>query len=292
MWICKKCNEEIEDSFDACWKCQNFLEKKVENSDEHQIEVGKENKKKVIILNETLKIYQDNGLTKLLDTSLPLDSEITIGEVEENNAVEVFLPDSTKAFIDGNEMLNIIQLAWTVRETIVYEAPDQESESKILKKGEELEILNEIDNTRKIGNLSTGEKWVRIRLRRSQISFMKHNTEMVTEESVYDFIAELIGEEESKESIVKKLTEQGVSQKKAIYFFDEINEEINTYKASPQGKLDSKKASQRKILWGIFWVIGGSVATLISMESGGSSYTIFYGAILYGGYDIIKGILG
>ena len=22
MWICKKCNEDNEDSFDACWKCQ------------------------------------------------------------------------------------------------------------------------------------------------------------------------------------------------------------------------------------------------------------------------------
>ena len=21
MWTCKKCNEEIEDVFDACWKC-------------------------------------------------------------------------------------------------------------------------------------------------------------------------------------------------------------------------------------------------------------------------------
>tara|TARA_B100000795_G_scaffold199152_1_gene152986 strand:+ start:126 stop:464 length:339 start_codon:yes stop_codon:yes gene_type:complete len=24
MWICEKCNEEHEDSFDSCWKCQNL----------------------------------------------------------------------------------------------------------------------------------------------------------------------------------------------------------------------------------------------------------------------------
>ena len=24
MWICEKCKEENEDSFDSCWKCQTF----------------------------------------------------------------------------------------------------------------------------------------------------------------------------------------------------------------------------------------------------------------------------
>ena len=30
MWICKKCKEEHQDSFDTCWKCQEISEKKDE----------------------------------------------------------------------------------------------------------------------------------------------------------------------------------------------------------------------------------------------------------------------
>ena len=33
MWICKKCNEDLEDTFDACWKCSNIDEWKVDTAD-------------------------------------------------------------------------------------------------------------------------------------------------------------------------------------------------------------------------------------------------------------------
>ena len=26
MWVCKKCNEKLEDNFDSCWKCYEFSE--------------------------------------------------------------------------------------------------------------------------------------------------------------------------------------------------------------------------------------------------------------------------
>ena len=39
MWICKKCNEENEDSFDACWKCfdKSDLLKKIEDTEEEKL---------------------------------------------------------------------------------------------------------------------------------------------------------------------------------------------------------------------------------------------------------------
>ena len=39
MWVCKKCNEENEDNFDSCWKCQTFSEKGAEKSIDHQKQV-------------------------------------------------------------------------------------------------------------------------------------------------------------------------------------------------------------------------------------------------------------
>ena len=48
MWICKKCKEENEDTFDACWSCQKFSKKsykKTENNhpeNEHIIGIQSE----------------------------------------------------------------------------------------------------------------------------------------------------------------------------------------------------------------------------------------------------------
>lgn len=29
MWICKKCNEELEDEFDSCWNCSDISEEEL-----------------------------------------------------------------------------------------------------------------------------------------------------------------------------------------------------------------------------------------------------------------------
>ena len=44
MWICEKCNEEHEDVFDSCWKCQNLkiklddVKRTIEDGEEDVIE--------------------------------------------------------------------------------------------------------------------------------------------------------------------------------------------------------------------------------------------------------------
>ena len=40
MWICKKCNEENEDSFDSCWKCQEESEVGLKKSQIYHDEIG------------------------------------------------------------------------------------------------------------------------------------------------------------------------------------------------------------------------------------------------------------
>ena len=39
MWLCKKCKEELEDSFDACWSCGYEKGNKIELEEENTIEL-------------------------------------------------------------------------------------------------------------------------------------------------------------------------------------------------------------------------------------------------------------
>lgn len=64
-----------------------------------------EQNQKAILANRIPKIYQDSHLSALLNVSLPIDSEIEIGEVVGENAVRVILPDSTIGFVHGDEVL-------------------------------------------------------------------------------------------------------------------------------------------------------------------------------------------
>lgn len=45
MWICKKCGEENEDSFDTCYKCLTFSEEGASKSVDYQKKLAKENLK-------------------------------------------------------------------------------------------------------------------------------------------------------------------------------------------------------------------------------------------------------
>jgi hypothetical protein len=48
------------------------------------------------------------------------------------------------------------------------------------------------------------------------------------------------------------------------------------------------------IKWGLIWLVGGGFITLATYEAAanGGSYFVLWGAMLYGGYRILKGLLG
>jgi len=62
MWICKKCKEENEDTFDSCWNCQTISEKDLKKVSDIQIEL-KENDAKLVKCNHCGKeTRNDNPL--------------------------------------------------------------------------------------------------------------------------------------------------------------------------------------------------------------------------------------
>ena len=47
------------------------------------------------------------------------------------------------------------------------------------------------------------------------------------------------------------------------------------------------------IKWGIIWLVGGGFITLATYEAAanGGSYFVLWGAMIYGGYRVLKGLL-
>lgn len=247
-----------------------------------------EENKKAIIVNKVPKIYQDNSLELPLDVSLPVDSEIEIAEVEENNAVKVILPDSSIGYIHGDEELHIIQPSWTINETKVYNSPDELATPQIiLKKGQEFELLNFVEDS--------DNEWFRIRLPGNQIGYIRGGVEVITEDSLIEAIGELIGEDTSEEKIVRNFTKQGVPEEKVRGYYHEINRLAAEYIESPEVRKELAGQFSKRIFYGILWVIGGTIASVASYEAasaGGGMYFVFYGAIIWGVIDIIRGFVG
>ncbi len=54
----------------------------------------------------------------------------------------------------------------------------------------------------------------------------------------------------------------------------------------------AQAAAKREMLMGVLWLGGGGIVTLItySAASSGGAYAVFWGAIAYGGFRLLRGI--
>ena len=239
---------------------------------------------KAIIVDKPPKFYKDRELTRPLTISLPRDSEYEIGEVE-GNAVKVILPDRTEAYIHGEEQIVLVQPAWAIEETKVYDRPDEDASfPTILKKGDAFELLNLLEDT--------NEQWLRVKLPDKQIKYMRGNVIVMTQDGIIEDMGKMMGEGQSEESIVKEFTKQGAPEQLVRDFYTEIARLAEEYRNSPEGKKNISSQASKRILYGLLWAAGGAIATFAGMEaaSGGGTYFVFWGAIVYGGFLIIRGI--
>jgi len=58
MWICKKCNEENEDSFDTCWKCQEESDVGLKKSQIYHDNIGIKDKQDKAEIEKEKIIYE------------------------------------------------------------------------------------------------------------------------------------------------------------------------------------------------------------------------------------------
>lgn len=101
---------------------------------------------------------------------------------------------------------------------------------------------------------------------------------------VYEYAADLmINEKMSALETKKMLLENGVDEKSASVIVNNLEKQIE----------DAKKGRANKdMLYGALWCIGGIVVTAVtySSASGGGTYVVAWGAILFGAIQFFKGL--
>lgn len=84
----------------------------------------------------------------------------------------------------------------------------------------------------------------------------------------------LVVEKKNSKDVQSALVEKGLSENAAFTIVNNLELEIKNSK---------KEAGKKDMLYGALWCVGGTVATLANIGF------IFWGAILFGGIQFIKG---
>jgi hypothetical protein len=94
--------------------------------------------------------------------------------------------------------------------------------------------------------------------------------------------------------IIKELEKQGWSKENATTLVDQGQQALKAYQESPEGRQAMASKYKRAMLFGVLWTVGGIIATVISVNvaSSGGTYFVFWGAVIFGIYDFIRGLIG
>ena len=102
------------------------------------------------------------------------------------------------------------------------------------------------------------------------------NTMQESVDQIYNYAADLMVNQEKTAFQTKKLLiEKGLSEESASTIITNLESQIKTAQ---------KEAAQKDMLYGALWCVGGIVATAADIGY------IFWGAILFGGIQFIKGV--
>ncbi|WP_430814381.1 hypothetical protein [Carboxylicivirga sp. RSCT41] len=105
----------------------------------------------------------------------------------------------------------------------------------------------------------------------------KELTEQEAVDQIYNFAANLMVNEKKNASETRAaLVEQGLSEDVAGTVVKNLQSQISDAK---------KKRANKDILWGAIWCVGGIVATAAEIGY------IFWGAIVFGGIQLIRGLI-
>lgn len=103
-------------------------------------------------------------------------------------------------------------------------------------------------------------------------------------QAVYDHTANLLlVQKMNAEEVKQNLVQNGLDRESASIIVDNLERQI----------VDAKKERARKdMLYGGLWCVGGIVVTAVtySAASGGGSYVVAWGAILFGAIQFFRGL--
>lgn len=105
----------------------------------------------------------------------------------------------------------------------------------------------------------------------------KESENQQADDQIYDYAANLLVKENKSPSEVKKaLMEEGIDEESASIIVDSLETQINKIR---------KEQANKDMLYGALWCVGGIVMTVADVGY------IFWGAIVFGGYQFLKGAM-
>jgi len=105
----------------------------------------------------------------------------------------------------------------------------------------------------------------------------KESENQQADDQIYDYAANLLVKENKSPSEVKKaLIEEGIDEESASIIVDSLETQINKIR---------KEQANKDMLYGALWCVGGIVMTVADVGY------IFWGAIVFGGYQFLKGAM-
>jgi hypothetical protein len=114
-----------------------------------------------------------------------------------------------------------------------------------------------------------------------------------------DAVASDLAKGATPATVAAALVKSGWDQANAEQFVANVQSAMNAYRASPEGHaaiLEAKRARHRRNMTvGGLWCVGGTAVTLITYtaaSSGGGTYVVAWGAILFGALQFLAGLYG
>jgi hypothetical protein len=94
--------------------------------------------------------------------------------------------------------------------------------------------------------------------------------------------------------IIKDLEKQGLSNENATALVSQGQQTLQVYLQSPEGRQAMVAKYKRAMLSGVLWAVGGIIVTIVTYQlaSSGGTYVIAWGAVIFGIYDFVRGLIG
>lgn len=240
--------------------------------------------KKFVFSGEPPVIYQDPELLTSSGYQFPADSIFELHEIV-GKSVKVVLPDGNTAYIDKETRCNFIKRSWANTRAEVYSQPEDTSPLiTILNKGDEFMLYYALSEN----------KWVKIQLATGYFGFIKAGTKCVTEDNLKNTVRNMINQNHTENAIVKAFAKQGVPEGYTRAFYSEISAATQSYLNTPEGIQAMAAKYRKRMIAGLLWTVGGLVVSVISytVASAGGVYFVFWGAVIFGIIDFIRGLAG
>jgi hypothetical protein len=117
--------------------------------------------------------------------------------------------------------------------------------------------------------------------------------EIVVRDELFGDVWKELSDGKGKGKIVKDLVKKGWVKEAAIELVDSVEQALEEYKRSPEGRRELASRNKRKMIFGLLWVVGGIIATVVTYVFAiGGIFFIFWGAVLFGAIDFFRGLAG